>query len=201
MNRPTRARYFSHFFSCILRSRRFMHPAAEPAAARYIKHDAGFSGAGDSGKYHDFSLGNIQRDILQVVLPKSPDHDSVFPDHTGHLAFIFIIPHRIVLFSTFLAKARRMRSHFRTACHGLAGLGSLQVLRSAHRSKKGTRRPCDVFHHMIIPHSKSLSFARSVSSSCRMRSSTASTTFFWWRVNFFPARNACAISGLRRSVM
>ena len=42
-----------------------------------VKDDAGFSGAGHPGKHHDFSLGNVQRHIFQVVLPEPPDEDGI----------------------------------------------------------------------------------------------------------------------------
>ena len=43
-----------------------------------IEHDAGFPGAGDPGEHHDFSLGNVQGIIFQVVLAKAPNDDLVF---------------------------------------------------------------------------------------------------------------------------
>ena len=74
-----------------------------------VKHDAGFAGAGNPGEYHDLSLGNVQRDILQVVLPKAPDHNMLLLIHVNRLAFFPIIAHRARLFSTFLAEKKGTR--------------------------------------------------------------------------------------------
>ena len=63
-----------------------------------VKDDAGFPGAGDSGKHHDFSLGNIQRDIFQIVLPKPPDDDFVLI-HTKTASLSSLCENHFRLFS------------------------------------------------------------------------------------------------------
>ena len=95
-----------------------------------IKDNAGFTGAGNSGKHHDFSFWDIQRDIFQIVLPKPSNLDFILVYHeTASLSSLLYVL-RDNFYRHNLPNAKRTR---RTKC----GVSFFVFKASAEREESG----------------------------------------------------------------